>query len=108
MRAGQLRNRIELQRNTGTAQDAYGAPVDDWQTYALRWARIEPLSGGEQEAARTYAATVSHAITVRDVGELTISPGHRIKLAGRIFSPHAILPGERSIQFRIMATEIVA
>lgn len=108
MRAGSLRNRVEFQRDGGTSQDAYGAPVANWSTYALRWARIETLGGGEDEVSRTYAAICSHAITVRDLDALAISPAHRIKLGARIFAPHAILPDERNREFRIMATEVVA
>jgi SPP1 family predicted phage head-tail adaptor len=106
MDIGKLRHRVELQHDTGTAQDAYGAPTADWQTYGLRWAEVVPVSGREAEYAKSYAATVDHKITLRYCVDL--KPQHRIKFGARLFYPNAILDRDgRKRELTVFATEQV-
>jgi len=47
MRAGQLRNRVEIQEKS-VSRDEYGAEVVTWVEVATVWASVEPVSGSER------------------------------------------------------------
>ena len=64
MNAGQLDQRIELQRLTRT-DDGYGGYVETWTTYASVWANVRPLSGRERYQAQQTQANANYRITIR-------------------------------------------
>lgn len=64
MPAGQLSERIELQRATRT-DDGYGGYAETWATYATVWAQVRPLSGRERYHAQQIEAEASYRVTIR-------------------------------------------
>ena len=84
MRAGQMRNRVTIQRATETA-DTYGQPVITWADWETRWARITPLRGTERVQALQLDASLTHKIMVyRDSKTKQIAPAlYRIKYGKR-------------------------
>lgn len=65
MRAGELRHRITIQRQTVT-RDGYGAEVPTWSTLATVWAKVVTTSGTEAiDAAQVASATLTHEVTIR-------------------------------------------
>ena len=64
MRAGQLNQRVTLERFTET-EDAYGATVTDWATVGTFWAAVLPLTGREVIAADAVTAISDVRIIMR-------------------------------------------
>lgn len=65
MRAGQLRHRVHIERDTATTQGDEGHTTESWTFVAKRWAKIEPLSGRELWDARQLQPQTTHKITMR-------------------------------------------
>lgn len=82
IKAGELTQRINLQRDAGTAVDDYGQPTRIWGTYHTTWASVRPLSGREQEQGAARSATISHRVRLRFKSD--VRHGDRISMAGRI------------------------
>src|SRR5512143_2305375 len=64
MRIGKLRHRVTIEQVAET-QDADGAGLETWSTYATVQASIEPISGREYFAAQSTQADVTHRIVLR-------------------------------------------
>lgn len=91
MRAGQLKNKVEIQLASSTT-DNYGETANkdiDWSTVAVRSVGIEPLSGREATAAKQINPMVTHTIRLRYYSGL--SSQHRFKWGDRIFSIDSVL-----------------
>jgi len=69
MRAGRLRERVQLQQRADT-RDATGDVVKAWSTVATVRAAIEPLSGREFFQAEQVASNVRVRIVVRYSSDL--------------------------------------
>ena len=78
--AGQLSNRVTLERPVRSGDGAGGATVD-WQEVATLWARIEPVEAGERNAADRLATRVTHRIPLRFRGD--VEGGMRVVHRGR-------------------------
>jgi len=52
IKAGQLRHRVQIQRNTSTTANSYGQVLPNWETIATRWASIEYVRGNEYDYSR--------------------------------------------------------
>lgn len=105
-KAGQLRNRIELQAKARVS-DGSGGWVDDWATYATVWAKIQPLSGTEGIFGMQLQDTISHDIIIRY--RSGVSPEHRVKYGLRLFNIRQVLNiEERNKWLDIRAEEGVA
>jgi SPP1 family predicted phage head-tail adaptor len=103
MRAGLLRQRIQLQSRTLSA-NSLGDPIETWATYATVSARIAPLSGRERWAAMQYAAETTHRIEIR--ARDGIKAEDRILFDDRVFRIDAILDKEeRSIEMQLLCKE---
>lgn len=81
MRAGKLRNRIEIQEAIETT-DEYGQVQQTWQTVATRWGSVEPLSGREAAYSKQVHQDATHKVTLRYYAGLTGK--HRLLHDGRI------------------------
>ena len=105
IRAGELRHRIIIQQPT-LEQDEYGAEIPDWAQWRRAWAKIEPLSGREFEYGRSFAATVTHKMTIRYTADLLTT--YRILFRERLFQINgAIDPEERKREMVLFCTEMV-
>jgi len=72
MNIGRLRHRITLQRLTQTRNE-YGETVEDWHTYAIRWAEVKPLSGKEQYLSQQVAAIATIEIWLRFMSAINVA-----------------------------------
>jgi SPP1 family predicted phage head-tail adaptor len=103
MRAGKLRNRIELQRVT-RGKNRLGESIDDWKTFSIVYASIDPIAGSEPFIGGQTRADVTHKVTVRWVAGLTAKD--RIKYGSRIFDIDAVLnPEERNEELTLLCHE---
>lgn len=89
MRAGALRNRITIQRQT-QAQDAGGQPLDVWTDVATVWADIRNPSGLGAIRADAEAQVVKTSIRVR--WRTDIEAGMRAVFGTTVYEIGAVLP----------------
>jgi len=82
LKAGELTQRIGLQRSANTQVDAYGQPTNTYGTYATIWASVRPLSGREQEIGSARGALLSHRVNIRY--RPGVSHGDRLIMGDRI------------------------
>lgn len=87
MRAGLLRQRVVIQRETVT-KDALGGDVQTWSTLTTVWAEVRPLSGREAIEAGRISSTANVWITVRYRDDIT--PLMRVIWRGRTFEINQI------------------
>ena len=87
--AHRLRHRVTIERKTAGA-DAWGQPVETWETVAIVPAEVWSLSGREYIAAQAEQAGVTTRITIRY--QAGIEPAMRITHDGRTYNIRAVLP----------------
>ena len=88
MRAGQLNQRVTLERFTET-EDAYGATVTDWATVGTFWAAVLPLTGREVIAADAVTAIGDVRIIMRYRPGIT--PADRLTHKGKQMNITAVI-----------------
>ena|SRR3990170_3696669 len=104
MRAGELRHRIAIQKNTPT-RDEFNAEVEHWSTVASVWALVEMLSGSEFIAQQAAGAALNYKITLRDQENIdpamiVIWKAHRLEIS-------AILRDSHRHQMMLVCSEVV-
>lgn len=105
MRAGPLRDRIEIQTPT-TARDAGGAATVSYATEATRYGRIEPLSSRERLIAAQSQSRTTLRIYLRFYDGLTTR--HRLKKGSRTFGIVGVTqPDERERETVCDVVEVV-
>ena len=87
--AHRLRHRVTIEQKTAGA-DAWGQPVETWETVAIVPAEVWPLSGREYIAAQAEQAGVTTRITIRY--QAGIEPAMRITHDGKTYNIKAVLP----------------
>lgn len=102
MRAGKLRNRVEIQARAIT-QDSFGDGIPTWTTEAVRWASVEIQSGREVWVASGLNADLGVLITMRHYEGLT--PRHRLKMGDRIFNVESAVSD--GLQHLVLCKEVV-
>ena len=104
MRAGRLRQRIQLQSKATTA-DRTGTPTETWATYDTVWAEVKPLRGQEQQQGDQVQGRMTHLVTLRYHSSITIE--HRIYFDSRYFDINAVANVyERNIYMELSCTEV--
>lgn len=104
MRAGKLRHKITIESKSN-AQDAYGALVETWSTYATAWASIEPLTGREYFEQGKVSSEVTTRIRIRHISGVTNLM--RVKFGTRIFTIVTVINiDERNKEYELMCKEI--
>ena len=88
MRAGPLRDRIDIQAPT-TTKDAGGAAVVSYATVATRWGAVEELSARERIMAGATQARLSGRIRMRFYSGLATT--HRLLNGSRTFGITAVI-----------------
>ena len=90
LRAGQLRDRVTIQRKTA-GTDAWGAPLPEaWETHATVWANVKHLSGSEAIKADAETSTVRASIRVRYRTDITA--GMRVLIGLTVYQIEAVMP----------------
>ena len=87
--AHRLRHRVTIEQKT-TGADAWGQPVETWDTVAIVPAEVWPLSGREYIAAQAEQAGVTTKITIRY--QAGIEPAMRVTHDGKTYNIRAVLP----------------
>ena len=64
MKAGQLDQRVTVERYTST-EDELGQPIESWAPLFTCWAAVEPLTGREYLAAQAAVSEVTARIRMR-------------------------------------------
>lgn len=104
MNAGELRDRVAIQRRTMSV-DAAGGAVESWSTSATRWARIEPQGGSEAVNADRVLPSVTHRVTFRWESGLVL-PRDRIVFGTRTLNVEAVTAtDERHLEIVCMCRE---
>lgn len=67
MRAGRLRNRVQIQSKT-TARNGYGEAIETWSTAATVWARVRIKRGREYLVGQGEAEGYEVEIGMRERG----------------------------------------
>jgi SPP1 family predicted phage head-tail adaptor len=107
MRIGRLRHRITIQVRTEVA-DEFGERVSTWSNLVEVWGRVEALSGREAATAVQVRATLTHSITLRNVGVNLDPKRHRFAWNGRTLAlVSAFDPKDRGAEWVCMAEEWV-
>lgn len=105
MRAGKLRHKITIESKSN-AQDAYGALVETWSTYATAWASIEPLTGREYFEQGKVSSEVTTRIRIRHISGVTNLM--RVKFETRIFIIVTVINiDERNKEYVLMCKEVI-
>ena len=90
MRAGQLRDRIAIQRKTG-GQDDWGTPLPEaWEDLAKVWADVRHQSGSESIRAGADVSIVRASIRIRR--RIDVDAGMRVLFGTQVFDIEAVLP----------------
>lgn len=89
MKAGDLDQRVTLERLSGGV-DELGQPLpDEWTAIGSCWASVRPLLGREYIAAQAVQSEVSTKVTIRYRPGIT--PADRVNHEGRIYNITAVL-----------------
>ncbi len=104
MRAGRLKHRVTIQR-PAKSRDEYGEEIETFESMAVVWAGIEPVSGTENIHAGQETSLTTYNIIMRYI---SITPHDRIMYSGRVFTIKSILNfSEIDKQIKILAVENV-
>jgi SPP1 family predicted phage head-tail adaptor len=100
MRAGKLRNKIEIHNHTAVVDD-FGQAVKTYSLLKTVWAEAMPLSGSEQETGGKYAGRTIYQFSMRYTA---VDYKNRIVFDGKNFEIFEILnQGSRNIELTIKA-----
>jgi len=86
--AGMLRNQMEVQRVTNSA-DGMGGYTKSWAKVQDAWFHLKPLSGGERMQAMRIESTISHRAHCR--ASVDVETRDRLSYDGRVFNVKAVL-----------------
>lgn len=93
--AGQLRDRITIQKRGG-GTDSWGNPLPDaWTDHATVWANVRHLSGSESIKSGADTSIVKASFRVRSRKD--IDAGMRVKHLGFDYNIEAVLPDDRCV-----------
>ena len=91
MRAGRLRHKITIERQSAT-EDAHGERIDTWATLAIRWASVEPLNGKEFFASSGEQSQITTRIRLRYDSTLSdLAPPDRISFNSVIYNIESVI-----------------
>lgn len=99
---GELRHRAAIEAKTLTP-DGGGGFSEAWETFALVWAGLEPVSGGERFGPGRLEARVSHRIRIRRLDG--VDAGQRVRIGARLFAIRAVLDEGAQAQFLTLLCE---
>lgn len=91
--AGQLRDRITIQKRCG-GTDSWGNPLPDaWTDHATVWANVRHLSGAESIKAGADTSIVRASVRIRWRADVTA--GMKVVHMGADYDIEAVLPGPK-------------
>jgi SPP1 family predicted phage head-tail adaptor len=84
---GSLNQRALLLANT-LAPDGGGGFSDNWESFAVVWVSVEPISGTDGFGPDRLEARVRHKLTLRRRAD--IAAGQRVQIGARLFRIHTV------------------
>lgn len=93
MQAGQLRDRITIQRKTGGTDDWRSPLPEGWEDLAQVCANVRHLSGTESIKAGADVSVVQASIRIRWRQDITA--GMRVLHGAAVYDIDAVLPGPK-------------
>ena len=103
MRAGLLRERIDLLRPVTTIGDEWGQATN-WQTEYTGWAEVTPVAGAEKASTTAVQASVGYDIRIRFAPD--VASDWRIVWRGRLLDIVSVFdPTRRGRELEIKAVE---
>jgi SPP1 family predicted phage head-tail adaptor len=103
MRAGLLRERVDLLKPVATVGDEWGKGTN-WQTEYTGWAEVTPVAGAEKATTTAVQASVSYDIRIRFAPDL--ASDWRIGWRGRLLDIVSVFdPTGRGRELEIKAVE---
>jgi SPP1 family predicted phage head-tail adaptor len=104
MRAGRLNRKVVVQQKTATT-DAYGGPVETWETVYVLWASVQPLKGRELIASQAAHSEVTTSFYTRYAAGIV--PSMRIVYGGNVFDIFSVIDtNEAHRELQIMAKQM--
>src|SRR4051794_36715843 len=97
-----LNRRVTLEAQTLTS-DGGGGYSASWDTFAMVWAAIEPVSGTSVFGPDATEASVKYRVSIRR--RTDVFAGMRVNDGGRLFEIKALLDDGPQSQFLVLATE---
>lgn len=104
MRAGRLRNRLQLQ-SAVEARNGYGEVIQTWSTVATVWGSVEPLQGREYQLARQTQAETTVRMRIRYRAD--VRPSWRVRWQGRNYEIVDAQADERRTELQLMCVDVV-
>lgn len=104
MRAGRLRNRLQLQ-SAVEARNGYGEVIQAWSTVATVWGSVEPLQGREYQLARQTQAETTVRMRIRYRAD--VRPSWRVRWEGRHYEIVDAQANERRTELHLMCVDVV-
>ena len=99
---GSLREQIVIQQSAPT-KDAIGGTIEGWSSLATVWARVEPMSAGEQYRRQQIQANAQWKVTIRWRGD--INSKHRIVWGTRVFQVKGVTNADERKRFLVLACD---
>lgn len=104
MGAGQLRDRITVQRMSG-GEDEWGTPLPtDWQDYAKVWANFKHLTGSESIRSSADTSIVKASVRVRYRPDIDATM--RVQYLGFAYDIEAVLPDDRRVMMDLICKRV--
>lgn len=107
MRAGKLRDRIEIQEIISEPIDSQRQAVPNWHTVYTRWGEVTSTAGGEGFDKAQVSPEVTHQVRMRRELGLEITSKMRLKWGTRILDIAAVLKGTNPDETLMNCTEQV-
>jgi SPP1 family predicted phage head-tail adaptor len=103
LQSGNLRHRIQLQRKS-TAQDSFGQPVEQWNTYLSCWASIDVLRSAMLYQTAQFIAQSTYRIEIRYPHGFSVQPQDRIVCGNDVYTIETVTnPEQRNISLILLA-----
>lgn len=105
---GDLRHRVTLLSASAGTQSMSGQLATTYTTVGTYWANVRPLTGRELVNAKQVKATISHEITMRQVGSIKATDRLQFQGTARLFNVESVIRvGEQNAFYLIHATELI-
>ena len=104
LRAGTLRDRVTIQRKTGSG-DGWNLPqTPGWVDHAKVWARVEHLSGLATIKADADTSIVKASMRIR--WRTDVNAGMRVLFSGKTYDIDAVQPGATREHVDLVCTQV--
>lgn len=102
--AGQLRDRITIQK-MGSSEDEWGTPLpNDWQEHARIWSNFKHLTGSESIRSGADTSIVKASVRVRFRKDIDASM--RVQHLGLDYNIEAVLPDDRRVMMDLICKRV--